>query len=338
MCLGVTILNNEMLTDRPFMKGLDLSEALYQDVVRPILDEHYPKLRYSAAHIGGGSDVLGFDTVQSIDHDWGPKLLIFLEGSEHEQKADGISTFFSHNLPHKIQGFPTNFGKHDDGTSVMVNSEDNPINHGIRIDTITGYFETYLGINPQKELTVTDWLIISEQLLRSVISGKVFHDGLGELEKIRTKLSYYPRDIWLYILANQWRRLDQEIPFMGRCGQVDDEVGSRIIASRQIQDLMKLCFLMEKQYAPYIKWFGSAFLQLSCSNDLIPIFLQILDGKDWEERQTHLVSAYEYVAQMHNGLGITEPLENKASFFHSRPFLIIQAHEYADAIYSQILN
>ena len=67
-----------------------------------------------------------------------------------------------------------------------------------------------------------------------------------------------------------------------------------------------------------------------------PIFLQALDAKNWEERQTYLVSAYEYVAQMHNGLDITEPMESKASFFHNRPFLIIQAEEFADAIYARI--
>lgn len=55
-------MNNDTTVGTPFMKGLELSEALYQDAVKPILEEHYPKLRYSAAHIGRGSDVLGFDT------------------------------------------------------------------------------------------------------------------------------------------------------------------------------------------------------------------------------------------------------------------------------------
>ncbi|MFW9994945.1 MAG: DUF4037 domain-containing protein, partial [Candidatus Odinarchaeota archaeon] len=177
---------------------------------------------------------------------------------------------------------------------------------------------------------------MTSQLLMGVVCGQVFHDGLGELEKVRSKLKYYPHDVWLYLLANQWRRIDQEIPFMGRCGQVNDEIGSRIVASRQIQDLMNLCFLMEKKYAPYIKWFGTAFSLLSCAEDLIPMFLKALSGKNWEERQMHLVPAYEYVAEMHNRLGITEPMDDKVSFFHNRPFLIIQADDYANAIYKQI--
>ncbi|MHA1577929.1 MAG: DUF4037 domain-containing protein [Candidatus Thorarchaeota archaeon] len=329
-------MNGDTAESPPFMKGLELSEALYQEGVKPILDERYPELRYSAAHIGGGSDVLGFDTAQSMDHDWGPKLLLFLEDSDHKLKADEISTYLSNNLPHMIRGFHTNFGKHDDETSVLVQLREYPINHGVQIKTIKDYFETYLGIDSQKELTVIDWLVVPEQFLRSITSGKVFYDGLHELETIRTKLEYYPRDVWFYLLSNQWRRLSQEIHFMGRCGQVGDDLGSRLIAARLVQDIMKLCFLMEKKYAPFIKWFGSAFSQLSCSSDLIPLFIQSLSAENWEERQKRLVPTYEYIASMHNELGITGIIEDKVTFFHNRPFLIIQAEDFAEAIYAQI--
>jgi hypothetical protein len=36
--------------------------------VRPVLDAHFPGLAHSAALIGDGSDVLGFDTPVSRDH------------------------------------------------------------------------------------------------------------------------------------------------------------------------------------------------------------------------------------------------------------------------------
>ena len=39
---------------------------------------------------------------------------------------------------------------------------------------------------------------------------------------------------------------------------------------------------------------------------------------------------------MHNDLAITEPLSTEASQFHDRPFLIIHADEFADAISNQI--
>ena len=61
-----------------FIPGLKLSQYLYEEAVRPILENHFPGLPYSAALIGAGSEVLGFDTSQSMDHDWGPRLMLFL--------------------------------------------------------------------------------------------------------------------------------------------------------------------------------------------------------------------------------------------------------------------
>ena len=62
----------------PFVPGLELGRRFYAEVVRPLLDEDFPGLRHAAAHLGGGSDVLGFDTAMSRDHDWGPAVTLFL--------------------------------------------------------------------------------------------------------------------------------------------------------------------------------------------------------------------------------------------------------------------
>ena len=45
-----------------FIKGLELSELFYEQAVKPILAKSFPDLTYSAALIGRGSEVLGFDT------------------------------------------------------------------------------------------------------------------------------------------------------------------------------------------------------------------------------------------------------------------------------------
>jgi hypothetical protein len=56
-----------------FISGLDLAKGYYSEIVGPLLTKHYPDLKYAAALIGEGSDVLGFDTEISCDHDWGPE-------------------------------------------------------------------------------------------------------------------------------------------------------------------------------------------------------------------------------------------------------------------------
>src|ERR671922_312797 len=108
-----------------FVPGLQLSRAFYTEAVRPLLVD----VQHAAARIGSGSEVLGFDTPRSADHEWGPRLEVFVS--------------------------PT-------------------------------------------------------QAFAEVIGGAVFHDGLGELGPVRTALRWYPRDVWRYVLACQWRRIAQE--------------------------------------------------------------------------------------------------------------------------------
>jgi hypothetical protein len=90
-------------------------------------------------------------------------------------------------------------------------------------------------------LSVDDWLMAPTQVLRELTGGVVFHDGLGLLEQYRNVLAWYPDDIWRYVLACQWMRLSEEEPFVGRCGEVDDDLGSAVVTARQVRDLMKLC-------------------------------------------------------------------------------------------------
>jgi hypothetical protein len=319
-----------------FLPGLDLSKAFYNEAVKPFMEENYPDLVYSAVRIGHGSDVLGYDTAQSMDHDWGPKLQIFLKDSDYYSLKEEMDEKLRHNLPLEIQGFPTNFTKNEDGTLSMKQIDRGPVNHGVTIDTVGGFFIGYLGFNPTENLRIIDWLVLPQQMLLSIANGRVFHDGLKKIESIVTKLEYYPHDLWLYLLSNQWRRISQEIAFMGRCGQVGDDLGSRIVASRIVSDIMRLCFLMERQYAPYIKWFGTAFSKLKSAKALTPIFNEIMDANTWQERQNHLTRSYEYVAKMHNELGITDSLTTKVSQFYNRPFMIIRADIYADAIHDEI--
>lgn len=57
-------------------------------------------------------------------------------------------------------------------------------------------------------------------------------------------------------------RLSQEEPFVGRCGEVGDDLGSAVVAARQVRDLIKLCLLMNRAYPLYGKWLGTVFAAL----------------------------------------------------------------------------
>ena len=328
----------------PFVKGLDLSELFYGQAVRPILAAHFPNLIYSAALIGPGSEVLGFDTPQSMDHDWGPRLMLFLTEADDAAYRDEIEQALRRELPAEIHGYPTHFGRHDDGAAVMTTNDGSPIQHGVQIFTVQRYFKSVLKFDPTGDLQVADWLSVPENVLLMLTAGRVFHDGLGHgaapggLEPMRARLRYYPHDVWLVRLAAQWRRMAQEEAFMGRCGQVGDDLGSCLVAARLVRDLMRLCFLMERRYAPYTKWLGTAFAQLDCAPQLAPVLTQVLAGSTWQEREEHLTTACEFAAKRHNDLGITPALPTEVSRYYARPFLVIHADRFVDAIRAAITS
>lgn len=65
-----------------FLPGLELCRRFHADVVAPILAERLPGLPYAAARIDTGSELLGLDTPRSMDHDWGPRLQLFLRPAD----------------------------------------------------------------------------------------------------------------------------------------------------------------------------------------------------------------------------------------------------------------
>lgn len=69
-----------------FIPGIVLSKRFFFEAVKPILDTKMSDLKYSAGLIGYGSEVLGFDTVQSVDHHWGPRLLLFLSENDYQER------------------------------------------------------------------------------------------------------------------------------------------------------------------------------------------------------------------------------------------------------------
>ncbi len=110
-----------------------------------------------------------------------------------------------------------------------------------------------------------------------------------------------------------------------------DELGSKLIAGDLVKELMQLCFLFEKTYFPYSKWFGTAFSRLKCAGELTPIFSRVLNSSSWQERESNLSQAYVIVGNTHNSLGITKPVEVGVSNYFGRPYLVIHADRFAAA-------
>jgi hypothetical protein len=329
-------------SDVPFMPGLELSRAFYVEAVAPILATRFPGLVHSAGLLGTGSEVLGFDTPRSMDHWWGPRVALYLRSQDFTADlAERIRDVLANELPFEFRGFPTHMREVDraTGTVFMERTQQLPLNHLVYVETASRFLTSYLGVDPlNAPLAPADWLAIHEQHLRSVVSGGVWHDATGDLERARAILRWYPHDVWLYVMAAQWRRIEQEEAFPGRCVEVGDELGSRVVAARLVRELMHLAFMLEREYMPYSKWLGTAFSRLRCAADLTPSLLGALGAQDWSAREQHLNQACESVARLHNQLGITEPLPDRVSPFFGRPFLVIHAGRFAEALQAAICD
>jgi hypothetical protein len=301
-----------------FVAGLDLAQSFYTDVIEPRL----ARLTHSAALIGTGSDVLGYDDVRSTDHGWGPRLQVFVHESDVERARLALQ-----GLPSEHRGWPT-----------LIGSDRVPLRTQVDVWTISGWAESRLGVDPRAGLSWFDWLALPQQLLLEATAGRVFHDGLGELEPQRASLAWYPHDLWLWLLAAQWARIGEEEAFVGRAAEVGDNLGSRIVAARIVRDLMRLCFLQEKVYAPYSKWLGSAFARLTAAAEVTPALTAALAATTYPEREAALVQAYEAAARRHNRLGVTTPHEPTARLFHERPFRVIRGERFAAACVEAIAD
>ncbi len=318
-----------------FIPGLELCRAFYAEAVRPLLAESYPDLRYAAARIGPGSEVLGFDTVRSVDHDWGPRLELFLAPPDVARHRAELSTLLARRLPKRFRGWPTNFEPPHARIRVMAPT-DGPVAHRVVVTDVGAWCDELLGFDPRAGVSTVDWLATPGQRLAEVTGGAVFSDDIGELTTIRQQLAWYPEDVWRYLLACQWMRIAEEEAFVGRTAEVGDELGSRVVTARLVRDVMRLCLLLARRYPPYGKWLGSAFAGLTEAAEIAAALGEALTVDDAAARQAALCRAYEHAGEWQNGLGIAAPVDAIRRPFHDRPYPVIGADRFARALRERI--
>lgn len=309
----------------PFVPGLELAREFCTAVVRPLLAARFPRMPYAAALLGPGSEVAGFDSERSTDHDWGPRLQVFL-GDDDRRQAAAVTAMLASRLPESFRGYPVAF---------PVTRDPGGARHRVEVVRLSDWLAANLGFDPRRTATLLDWLATPAQRLAEFTGGAVFHDGPGELTRARASLAWYPHDVWLYILACQWQRIGQEESFPGRCAEAGDDLGSVIVTARLARDLMRLCLLMRRRYPPYAKWLGTAFARLP-GTGLTAALTGALSAGGWAARERHLAKAYRAVAALHNELGLTAPLDTATRRYYDRPYQVISAGRFAAALRAAI--
>ena len=303
-----------------FVQGAELSRAFYDEVVSPLLGDR----PHGAALWGWGSDVLGYDTERSTDHGWGPRLLVFLED---EAAVGPVQRSVSARLPGEFRGWPVRFGW--DGVDVTDH---------VTVTTLGCWLVQHLGLNAADGMSTLDWLLTPQQRLLGVVAGAVHADETGAIAAVRRSLSWYPDELWRWLLACQWRRVAQEEAFVARTAEVGDDTGSAVSAARLVRDCMRLALLIDRRYAPYQKWLGTAFARGRHADDLPRRLASVVAARDFTARESALAGAYTCLAQRHNEAGITERVDPSIRNYHTRPAHVLMAERFADACLATVAD
>jgi hypothetical protein len=282
--------------------GLRLSEEFYRNCVAPALAAEFPRLPHAAGLMGRGSEVLGYDDSMSTDHTWFARVIVFVPGDVLLDHGESVRAQLTARIPDQFDGLPTE----------------------VNVTTVQQYFLDQLGLDVSVAWDAYDWVSLPEQRLCAMTAGAVFHDEL-DLEKVRLRLAYYPRDVWLYLMLAGWWRVHPEMNLVGRAGYAGDELGSALIASQIASGLMHLSFLIERRYAPYVKWFGTAFSKLHIADRLSAPLDSALHARSWREREKALGLGYQIVASAFNDLEIAPRLTLEPVRLWARPFTVMWA-------------
>lgn len=289
--------------------GLDLARSYWSELVAPLLVRRWPDLPHVGARLGTGSDVLGLDDAMSRDHDWGLRLTLLVPAGHVVE----VRELLERELPATFDGLPTRFPLTSDARTV----------HRVDVMAPEDFAMQHLGTGLDGPVDVPDWLALTGQSVLEVTAGAVFSDADGWVTRLRDRLSWYPHDVWCYTIACDWRRIQQELPFVGRTGLVGDDLGSRVLTARLVGVAMHLGFLLERCWAPYPKWLGTMFAQLPIAAAVSPALEAAMSANSWQKRENALCQALSCLLQAQRDAGLPVPSSATVSFFE-RPFRSVE--------------
>lgn len=301
------------------ISGLELARTFYRDAVEPMLDRPH-----AAGLIGEGSEVLGYDDARSRDHEWGPRLQVFVDAADVDRTRETIAA----HPPAEYGGYPTSWFSLLEGRST----------HHIEVATAQQWLAARLPTIPWDRADAAAWLSIPQQHLLQLTAGELFRDDLGDMSRLRADYAWYPLDVWRWMIAAHWHLLGNIVPVIGRTLERGDERGARLHIGRACELMMEMAFLQERRYRPYAKWLGRAFDDLSASESLGPLLDRALQHAD----PTAISDALLLLARRHNGLRIAEEVTPVISDFAVgindavRPYPVLNTPELIDATVDSI--
>ena len=222
------------------MTGLELSREYYVNCCRPILERELgaDARLIAAGLVGEGSDCFGYDDETSRDHDWGPRVCIWLPDGELERLRKPVMRAFAL-FPAEYRGYRAVHGPTGRAGVFGVGE----------------FYKMLTGLERAPE-TNAQWLSITEPRLAAAVNGEVFFDGAGEFTAVRNALSaYYPEDVHLRRIAECAALAAQTGQYnLTRCRLRGEDAAAGVIKGRFAEAAAQLAFLLKKRFRPFYKW------------------------------------------------------------------------------------
>ena len=226
------------------MKGLDIARAYWEQCGKPVLEAQFPDLMplIAVGLTGAGSECFDFDDDISRDHDFEPGFCVFLPGEDVVSRREAFL------LERAYAKLPSEFIGLRRG---LIPPAGGPRRGVLRT---AAYFMEKVGAS-DGILTVGQWLSLPESALAEAVNGEIFHDGFGEVTRIREGLRCYPADILRKKLAGRMLLMSQSGLYnYSRCLAHGETGAAQLAAIEFVDHAMAAVFLLNGVYRPFYKW------------------------------------------------------------------------------------
>jgi len=225
------------------MKGMELSRRYFDEIV-------FPAFNKSAADVlelmtfglsGPGSECYGYDDELSRDHDWGPRVCIWIPEELFVLQSEPLEAIYK-----KLESRFLGFGP--------VNRLDTRFRRDGILST-SRFFKNYLGTDQPPE-NLHDWLLLPEESLSLCTNGEIFRTGSMRFADMRqVLLSYFPEDLWLKKISSRCKASSQHGQYnLWRADSRNDQLAVEQHKARFIYETVSLVFLLNRRYRPVEKW------------------------------------------------------------------------------------
>lgn len=233
------------------LTGLRLARDYWLACVRPMIAERYPDHvhRIAAGLVGHGSECYGFDDALSRDHDFGPRVCLWLTpgdfariGADLQRDYDALPDVF-HGVS-RSEATPRARGE---------GRRDGVFEIGAFFTSITGGPVAPGSDEPHL------WLALDEATLAAATNGRVFADALGAFSKARRSFRLMPDDVRLSLVSRRLGMIAQAGQYnLPRMLERGDGAAAWLCVERFADAVSSLVFLLNDPatvgYAPYYKW------------------------------------------------------------------------------------